>query len=185
MGSDFGKSLTSRALATIPQSVFQRCPALASSASRVIVLKPVSFAASGFPNAGAWKQELPIRGCGDDLTLNIYYAATPDEKVQTFVGAPGATRADVTLQRDALTYAMAGLRFKAPGCSSYNIKNTKFEGFGYPSPPVPDPGPDARFRPWWETWTMVGCGRTFDVPIDFHPNSGGTQVIQPNGISVH
>ena len=180
--SDFGKSLTTRALAMVPQSVLQKCPTLAPSTSKVVVLRPVSFAASGFPNAGAWKQEVPVRGCGDDLTLNIYYSAGPDEKVQTLIGAPGATRADPTLQRDAFTYATASIGLISPGCAGYSIKNTRFQGFGYPSPSVADPGPGARYRPWWEVWTMVGCGRTFDVPIDFQPWEGGTRIIQPNGI---
>jgi hypothetical protein len=43
-----------------------------------------------------------------------------------------------------------------------------------------DPGPDKRLRPWWETWTLVGCGRTIDVPMDFIPrDTGGAQIIQP------
>jgi hypothetical protein len=47
-----------------------------------------------------------------------------------------------------------------------------------------DPGPDQRLRPWWETWSMIGCGKTIDVPIDFLPEEKGTQIIQPGGATV-
>jgi hypothetical protein len=179
--SDFYKGLIDRALAIIPQAVFQKCPTLVSNGSTVTIIRPVSFGADGSPNAGLWRQSFPVTGCGNDTILNIYFSAGADEKINTVVGVPGATRADLTLQRDALLYANVGANLVARGCKTFVVKNTRFEGFGVPKPPIPDPGPDTRLRPWWETWTMIGCGRTIDVPIDFVPDEKGTQIIQPGG----
>jgi hypothetical protein len=176
--TEFYKGLLNRALATIPETIFKRCPTLVSNGSRVIVGKPVSFAASGYPNTGAWKQTFLVSGCGNDSVLNIYFLARADEKIDTTIGLSGTTIADLTLQRDAITYAGIGARL---GDCKFVVKNTKFEGFGLANPPTPDPGSGERFRPWWETWTLVGCNRTVDVPIDFVPNEKGTQIIQPGG----
>jgi hypothetical protein len=179
--SDFYKGLINRALAGLPPTVFQRCPTLVSNGSRIVVLKPVSFAADGFPNAGLWRQSFPVSGCGNDTILNFYFSAGADEKIDTMGGISGETRADLALQRDAVTYASVGARFVETDCKAFDVKNSKFEGFGLKNPPTADPGPDNRFRPWWETWTLVGCGHTIDVPIDFVPNEKGTQIIQPGG----
>jgi hypothetical protein len=179
--SDFYKGLINRALAAIPPTVFQKCPTLVSNGSTVTVLRPISFGGSGFPNAGLWKQAFPVNGCGNDTVLNVYFFAGADEKINTVVGTPGATHADLALQRDALIYANAGASLVAKDCKTFGVKNTRFEGFGLSNPPTVDPGPDKHFRPWWETWTMIGCGRIIDVPMDFVPDEKGTQIIQPGG----
>jgi hypothetical protein len=41
---------------------------------------------------------------------------------------------------------------------------------------------NARFRPWSETWSMIGCDRTIDVQVDFVPDERGTQIILPEGM---
>jgi hypothetical protein len=179
--SDFYKGLIDRAFAVIPQTVFRKCPTLVSSGSKVTVIRPVSFGGDGFPNAGLWRQSFPISGCGNDTILNIYFSAGDGEKINTVVGVPGETRTDLTLQRDTMLYANMGASRVAKDCKSFVANNTRFEGFGVPKPPIPDPGPNAHLRPWWETWTMIGCGRTIDVPIDFVPDEKGTQIIQPGG----
>jgi hypothetical protein len=146
--------------------------------------KACSFAISGYPNAGVWKQTFPISGCGNDTILNIYFLAKADEKIDSITALPGTTAADLNLQNDAVMYARIGANIAVKDCelSKFIIKNTKFEGFGLSNPPTPDPGPGDRLRPWWETWTMTGCGRTVDVPMDFVPRDKGTQIIQPGGV---
>ncbi len=183
--SDFYKGLINRAIAALPPTVFTKCPSLVSNGSRVTMLKPVSFGADGFPNAGMWKQSFPVSGCGNDTIVNFYFTAGADEKVNTLIGAPGSTGADLTLQRDALLYANMGAQIVAGDCKQFTVRNTKFEAFGLAKPATADPGPDSQFRPWWETWTMIGCGRIVDVPIDFVPNATGTQIIQPGGSVEH
>jgi hypothetical protein len=70
----------------------------------------------------------------------------------------------------------------AKGCKSFDVTDTKFEGFGLSKPPAPDPGPDIHFRPWWETWTLIGCGITIDIPVEFVPDAKGTQVIRAGDV---
>jgi hypothetical protein len=139
----------------------------------------------GFPNSGLWKQTFPVSGCGNDTILNFYFSAGSDEKINTIVGMPGTTRADTLLQRDAFTYANIGATTTARSCRIFVVKNTQFDAFGLRNPPLPDPGPEQRLRPWRETWTLTGCGRTFDVPLDFVPDQTGTQIIQPGGTVEH
>jgi hypothetical protein len=181
--TDFYKGLLNKILAKAPDAVFSRCPTLVSNGSQITVVKPISFAASGYPNAGVWKQTFPISGCGNDTILNIYFVAKADEKIDTVAALPGTTAADLKQQADAVVYAVTGARFAVRDCESskFVVKNTKFEGFGLSKPPLPDPGPGQRKRPWWETWTLTGCGRTVDVPIDFVPDQTGTQIILPRG----
>jgi hypothetical protein len=181
IGSDIYKGLLTRALVGLPQAVYPRCPTLVSGAAKVTVLKPISFAGDGSPNAGFWKQTIPVKGCGNDTVLNFYFSAGADEKINTVIGIPGATLADLTLQRDAVLFANTGAMSVEKGCKSFDVTNTRFEGFGLSKPPIPDPGSGSHFRPWWETWTMVGCGHTIDVPIDFKPDEKGTQILQPGG----
>lgn len=176
------QTILAKALAAVPDAVLKRCPTLVSHGSKVILIKPVTLGEGGIPNGGAWKQSFPVSGCGNDTLLNFYFSATSDQKINTIVGAPGTTLADVTLQQDAGLYANAAASGAEKGCKTFTVKNTKFEAFGLAKPATPDPGTEARFRPWWETWTVVGCNRIIDVPIDFVPHDGGTQVIQPGGL---
>ncbi len=183
MHSEFYKGLLVGIFAKAPPEVFTRCPTLVSNGSRVVIVKPVSFADSGYPNAGVWKQSFPVSGCGNDTIINIYFEAKADEKIDSLGAAPGTTITDLKLQADALVYALMGAKFAIMDCDSkkFVVKNTKFEGFGLANPPVPDPGPGQRARPWWETWTLTGCGRTVDVPIDFVPDATGTKIWLPRG----
>jgi hypothetical protein len=177
--SPFYQSLVNRALAALPETVFKRCPTLVSNGSHVTVLRPAGFAPDGYPTSGVWKQVFPVTGCGNDTILNLYFSARADEKVDVLIGDPGTTHADLTLQRDALPFAMTGASLVVKGCKDFAVTTTRFEAFGVPNPPIHDPGPAQPLRPWWETWTMAGCGRKADVPMDFVPDETGTKIIQP------
>lgn len=180
----FYGQLLNRALATIPESVFKRCPTFVSAGSQVTILKPISFGSEGFPVSGSWVQRFPVSGCGNDTVWTFFFSAGADKKITTVIGVPGATHANLTLQRDAFKYASIGAGLAAKDCKTFVVKNTKFESYGLQTPATPDPGPGQRLRPWWETWTMVGCGKTIDVPIDFVPDEKGAQIIQPGGAIV-
>lgn len=182
--SDFYLDLAERAIAALPPEVFRKCPGLVSNGSKVTILKPVAFGAGGRPNAGSWLQSYPVSGCGNDTTLNFWFSATADENIHTLIGVPGSTHADPLLQRDARKYVDVGAAVVARGCKAFVVTNSRFEGFGLANPPTPDPGPGDRYRPWWETWTLVGCNRTIDVPIDFQPDAKGTLIIQPGGAAL-
>ena len=125
------------------------------------------------PNTSAWKEAIPVTGCGADAVLNIYFQAAKGGKVKTIVGFPGTTHADLVLQGDAQTYAILGAGLVDKDCKSFIVKDTRFEAFGLADPPKSDPGPDDAMRPWWETWTVAGCDRTFEVQLDFGARRDG------------
>jgi hypothetical protein len=177
IASDFHKGLILRAIDGVPPAVFEKCPSLVSNSSRITPLKPVTFGASGLPNSGLWKESFPVSGCGDDTILNFYFTAGKDEKINTIIGIPRTTRGDPVLQRDAVLYANMGAQLVARDCKKFDVKSARFEAYGLPDPPSPDPGPSVRFRPWWETWTVVGCGHVIDVPLDFTPDDKGVRIV--------
>jgi len=180
---NFYRQLINQTFAKLPQVVFKRCPAFVSNGSQITILTPVSYAASGFPIAGSWKHRFPVSGCGNDTIWTLYATAEADEKVNIVIAAPGTTAADLTLQRDAYRYATLQAGLIANDCkSSFLVMNTKFEGFGLASPKMNDPGEGQPHRPWRETWTMIGCSRQIDVPLNFIPDDKGTQIMRPGAI---
>jgi hypothetical protein len=175
LNSDAHQALISKTYAAVPKAIFEPCQNIASRGSKSIPLSMIAFGADGNPATGSWKQQFPMEACGEKIVLNFYFIAK-DGKINGVVGAPGDTRGTVLLQRDTVMYAQMGAKRKMPDCSALNIKNTRFEGFG--TPDGLDPGPNAKFRPWWETWTMIGCGQTVEVPIVYQPDTTGTTIIQ-------
>jgi hypothetical protein len=170
-------ALVSHALDSIPPDTFKICPGLKSSGSHISVMGPLQFAENGYPVAGAWKHSYPVSGCGPDTILNFYFIAKPNQTIDTIIGIPGSTRVGPVLQRDAEAAAIAGATASlqeqgAVPCPNYTITNSSFQAFGLEDPPTPDPGASDRFRPWWENWTVAGCGRAFLVPLDFIPHPG-------------
>ena len=176
------RKLMAQALARVPASVVPRCPKLVTADAGLTVTSPLQITSRGV-SAGSWRQSLTARGCGNDTVVNFFFYGTPDGRVITVVGAPGTTRADLMQQRDARTYTVVAHETVARGCSETETVNTRFEGFGSKPPGAPDPGPQAAFRPWWETWTVRGCGKQYQVPLNFTPNRMGMQIAQPGGVA--
>lgn len=168
-------ALVSKTYASVPRAIFEPCQNIVSKGSNSTPLSMITFGADGNPATGTWKQQFPIEACGEKIVLNFFFAAH-DGKIDGIAAAPGDTRGNLQLQRDTVMYAQMGAIRKIPDCKTLNIKNTRFEGFG--TPDGPDPGPNAKYRPWWETWTMVGCGQTAAVPIIYQPDATGTTIIQ-------
>ncbi len=169
--------MVATAIASLPHEVFQRCPALVAPGSKVTIIKPIEMGADGKPKAGAWWQRFPVKGCGNDTVLNFYFTVGDGGKIATNIALPGTTRADLVLQHDALFYAGLGPHARVKDCKSLMITNTKFEGYGSHDHPTQTPAA-GQFQPWWETWTVKGCGHTFSVPMDFTPDANGTQIKQ-------
>lgn len=183
LASDVYQTLVTRAVHRVPPAILHDCPGRRRAQGTVSVLKPMTFGPDGILNGGAWKQTLPVSGCGRDTILNFYFAVYGRGRINTVIGAPGTTHADPVLQQGAWKYAAMGAGGLAKDCKRFDIENTTFEGYGFAKPPTPDPGPEQKFRRWWETWTLTGCDRTFDVPVDFSPDPGGTQILVPmNGV---
>jgi hypothetical protein len=181
LSTKFNKDLIVRALSGVPPEVFHTCPGLGPIRSKVDVEESIRFGRDGVPIAGAWWERLPVQGCGNDTVLNIHFRAHGDGTIDTLLALPGTTRADPTLQRNAEQYALLGVGARAQDCRQFYIRNTLFGGYGLKTPAGHDPGKDARFRAWWETWTVTGCGRSFDVLMEFMPDAKGTKVVQPQG----
>ena len=154
-----------RLFSALPADVFQRCPTLVSQGSTVTVLSPVRFAQDGYPVSGAWKQSFPIRGCGNDTSINIFFQGQADEKIASIVAVPGDTHADLALQRDALRYAWLGAKAAAPNCATPHARHTRYDGVV-----------DAAHKAWRESWIIAACGRNVEVPITFTPDPTGTRI---------
>jgi hypothetical protein len=178
LASPFHKELVNKALSVIPPEVFRKCPALESPETSISPVQSITFGADGIPNAGAWLEHFPVKGCGNDTVLNLDFSIGSDGKIKTTIALPGTTHANLILQRDAVFYALLGPGLRVKDCKPFIIINTKFEGFGLRNPAVADPGAGAKFRPWWETWTVSGCKRSFDVPMNFTPDETGTRIDQ-------
>ncbi len=179
------RALLTQALARVPASVVPRCPKLNLDDGAIILFQPLQVAPDKTVVGGAWRHSRLARGCGADTVVNLFFFATSERRVMTVVGVPGTSRADLAQQRIARTFVLLALDPVAGGCQQFETVNTGFEAFGTKAPEVKDPGPGAEYRPWWETWTMLGCGKRYSVPLDFTPNRLGTQIVQPGGIVVH
>jgi len=173
----FYAGLLNRGLAVLPPAVFHKCPTLRSAGSRITVLSHVTFAQDGYPNSGEWKQRFPVAGCGNDTTLNFYFTATAEEKINTAIGIPGDTLADRTLQRDAQRIAIVAATLRVKSCKTFDTINTTFDGKEAPL----SAGPVEQrpiLPPWLETWILQGCGQRVAVHLRFVRYATGTHIMQ-------
>ena len=164
-----------RLFSSLPIDVFQRCSSLVSQGSTVTVLKPASFAGDGYPISGAWKQSFPVRGCGNDTSINFFFFAQADEKITSLIAAPGDTHADPTLQRDAMRYVMLAARLAAPECTAPHLRTTHFDGrLSAQGSSTISPETSSG---WRETWSASACGKLIPVPLTFITDATGTRVV--------
>jgi len=176
MGSSYYAGLIHNALASLPPDEFRQCPSLVSNGSQVTILRPVGFYPNGFPGSGIWRQSFPVSGCGNDTTVNFYFLAQAGQKITVLIGIPGSTIASMLLQGAGKKFTTIAAQRVLPSCRSFDVINTRFEGY---EPPVPG----APARPWRESWILMGCGHRYRVPIEFAPNTkGGAQVTLPDGV---
>lgn len=158
------------------RSYFGSLPACHPETARrigLVVLKPVSFDATGALSAGAWKEGVEVEGCGTSGLFNILTMAREGAPPLTGAMLPGTTHAALLLQRDALSAARGTALAKLPsGCTDIHVIDTKFEGFGDAVNADVAPGRDRRL--WRETWTLIGCGQRTTVSTQFVPDRTGT-----------
>jgi hypothetical protein len=154
-------------LATVPA-----CQQATTRSVSANVLSPLTFASDGTLTAGAFRETVKIDGCGTSGILNILTMSRPG--AQPLVGAllPGATHADMALQRDALLSSRGFVAAKTPGCGALSVIDTRFDGFGEVVNSDVAAGRDA--RQWQETWTFLGCGQQTAVRLTFIPDRTGT-----------
>lgn len=173
--SRYYNDLVTRGLVRLPSAVLTLCPKLVQGTAKLLVLEPVTMAANGFPISGFWKQTLPVSGCGNDTTLNLFFRADKNQVVETLVGVPGETHADLALQPEARQIALTAASQTIMGCGRYDVIDTRFDG---EDAGAADAGVAAGKRPWLETWSMAGCDQVALVPLAFQPDATGTRVVQ-------
>lgn len=181
LSSDAFRAQLAKAWANVPAAILPACPSLSRGEARAAPRQNVTFDAAGQPVSGSWWAHLPVSGCGAARIINILFLAGR-AGVRSMVALPGTTRADIALQRDALTYAFIGAGTRAGDCKDMLVTDTAFDGFA----PSPGAGRGAGDGPWqetwretWrETWTVAACGHTFAVPLEFVPDATGTTINQ-------
>ena len=122
------REILASVLDKLPPEIFPHCPALKSPGAKLTPLQPIAFAKDGTPTSGAWKQSLPVSGCGNDTILNFIFAVSPDGKIHPIALAPGYTHAEPALQRDSVTYATVAAEKLAPDCVSWQVRHTPLPG---------------------------------------------------------
>lgn len=170
------RKLLAGALARVPASVVPRCPKLVVEDGAIILQQQLQFGPDKVPVAGGWRHSQPTHGCGADTLVNFFFYPGPGNRILTVVGLPGTTRTDLAQQNNARTFVLLALEPAVKDCRQFETVNTAFGGWGTKAPDLADSGPSAEFRPWWESWTMLGCGKRYTVPVNFLPNRLGTQV---------
>lgn len=171
--SDAYRVALAHAWKKVPPASLPTCANLTDGDVSVTLQQEVSFDAKGLPRSGAWWGHYPIKGCGTERIINILFRAEPSG-VRFLVTLPGRTRANIVLQRDALTYAFIGAGTKVADCKDMEVADTAFDGFGLSAgdKSAPETGP------WRETWTVAACGKMLAVPMEFIPDATGTTINQ-------
>jgi hypothetical protein len=141
---------------------------------KFVPYKPPSFDGSGTIVSGAWKQIVEEQGCGSSRILSVLVFAQSAGKLAVVPLLPGDTRADPTLQQDAVKSAVQALATVPGGrelnCTVGYVTDTKFLG---------EDGqalPGAKGPPWKELWTLESCTQKMLVPMRFTPDSTGTSI---------
>jgi hypothetical protein len=171
------KATIQKAAATLAPEVVQGCSPAIPDRSVIRVLKPISFGADGRPFEGAWKQSVALDGCRTETVLNFLFTAGADERIRTLVLVPGSSIAEPQPQVEAFHGAVAAVQGLGAPCAGLHVANTRFEAFDHSRSPGPDPAPGAKVEiPWRETWTLVGCGKAWSMPMLFTPEGPATRV---------
>jgi len=96
----------------------------------VLIGEAPKFDAQGNPLSGRWRVITHIEGCGEERIVNLQYWFPPDGKLATTLMLPGTTIASLTLQKDAIFYAMQAMAVIAPrDCKDSPVINTQFKGW--------------------------------------------------------
>lgn len=140
----------------------------------VSIERPVRFDAFDRPVDGMWAEPVTATGCGMTRRYNVLTIAAPDREPHQVGLLPGTTRAAAMLQHDAIAYAFLGTALLAKGCKQLAVTDTRYDDVEGGAAPIAKP--EARLRPWRETWTVWACGTLIDVPVHFIPGAAGTTI---------
>jgi hypothetical protein len=154
--------------------IIANCASPQVKSTNVFIDSPPTFDQAGVPTSGAWHVVSQVEGCGEARIMTVFYFFPKGGEMKRITGLPGTTIADLTLQRDALPYAIVGMAGLAPkDCKSTLFTNTRFVGFGQ-TIAQSIPGPIK--RDWTEEWTVWSCGVTGIVTMRFTPDATGTGI---------
>jgi len=132
--------------------------------------KPVAFDSAGHPAAGAWKQSITEKGCGQDRLLNVFFWLDPNHSIRAMPLFPGTTHADPVLQKDAMSQAAMAAQWPEKDCKTGWMENTEFlKETGAPLDGV-------KGKPWDELWTLASCTKKAQVTMHFIPDKTGTTI---------
>ena len=104
------------------------------------------------------------------------------------LGLNGTTITDLALSKDAIFYALLGVKNGIDGhkidedkhCNSFKVINTDFQGYNIPENKIPKDYLYAEksktLKPFWEIWTVAGCKYNYELPIYFLPDTKGIQI---------
>ena len=163
--SAFHSNHLKQAFETSAALAFGDCKELSDQGLSVTFSQPLVLK-DGAPTAGAWKEQHAVSGCGVTKVLNFYAAPGLDGYPAFTAGMIGTTMADINLQRTAVQYAFLAATQKGV-CPNFEAIDTHLDqGPG---------GPDAK-QVWYETWTVRGCGHTYDVPLLFTREGANTSL---------
>lgn len=137
----------------------------------LVIYKPLLRDTAGALIGGAWKQIVQENGCGNSRYLNVLAYVKDPKTLVTAPLLPGTTHADPILQKDAVRYAVIAAGAAMKNCNTAYIANTEFlqqEGEALK---------DAKGPAWREMWTVITCTNKAIVPLQFIPDSTGTEIV--------
>jgi hypothetical protein len=130
------------------------------------ILTPVDFTeGSEHPKSGAWFEFVEMNICEEHRKTKYLVMAQNGNEPRLNLMLPGDSQADPFLQRDAMQHALIA-SMQAPdlkNCRDGKIVDTKFVN------------KDAS-GPWYEDWTVKGCGVSHLVRMSFIPDATGTTI---------
>ncbi len=134
--------------------------------------KPLQFDSAGKVIAGAWKQSVSEKGCGQERLLNVLmYIDEKTKGLKAMSLLPGSTKANALLQKDAIMYAVIAAECPEKNdCKNIYIADTKFLGL------TGEALAGAKGKPWDELWTLSMCKKKAEVTMHFIPDSTGTTI---------
>ena len=138
----------------------------------IIVVSQPLFDELGIIQRGVWKDIWTSQGCASDRTFNVL-TIVQNGNVNRVPLLPGSSHADLQLQRDAMSYAIAATGTHGSQCSNSTVIDTIYVGPENAALPAPNAN-----QAWREDWSVTGCGTTSIVAVHFAPDAVG-------GIAIH
>lgn len=127
----------------------------------VNVITPLIFDDAQQLVGGAWIHSLQGVACKALRAYNFLFIVE-DIDIRSDLLLPGSTQADIPLQADSLTEAVAVTRKAFADCKSIEPTDTRFLS------ELPESG-----GAWVERWTMNACGQSVELNLWFTPEESG------------